>query len=270
MAKELQVAKKGGDFVTMSTWAELKKAILDEVLCLDIVMRALYSKFGTVHKAFIHLNGWQQRCAKRAHILTNIHDFVDYSQTWTMKYKGDPLHLLKMMRPNAVELKAHIRSQIWNYEDLPWLITSIQASHTWVFKSMDVVVCTHVIPSLGTLTQVNTKKQVWLECDLYFDELMCITTSPDLPINVVIMHKYVAGLATLKIMMHMFSDELDRGSRVVYPNVMGVKVRFQTYVTVEHMDTIRDYRAWHKYVTVDQHEDVEQLDFYNCLSQSGV
>ena len=38
MAKELQVAKQGGDLVTMSARAELKKAILDEVLSLDTVM----------------------------------------------------------------------------------------------------------------------------------------------------------------------------------------------------------------------------------------
>ena len=34
MAKELQVAKQGGDLVKMLTRAELKKAILDEVLSL--------------------------------------------------------------------------------------------------------------------------------------------------------------------------------------------------------------------------------------------
>jgi len=36
--------------------------------------------------------------------------------------------------------------------NLPQLITSIQTSHAWVVKSMDVVVHTNVIPSLGTLT----------------------------------------------------------------------------------------------------------------------
>ena len=38
MAKELQVAKQGGDLVTMSTRDELKKAILDELLSLDTTM----------------------------------------------------------------------------------------------------------------------------------------------------------------------------------------------------------------------------------------
>ena len=41
MEKEIQMAKQGGDLVTMSAQAELKKAILDEALSLDTVMRAL-------------------------------------------------------------------------------------------------------------------------------------------------------------------------------------------------------------------------------------
>ena len=56
----------------------------------------------------------------------------------------------------------------------------------------------------------------------------------------------------------------------MYPNAMKAKVRFQMDVTAEHTDTIRDYRAWHQYVTIDQHEDVEQLEFYSCLIQSDV
>ena len=69
-----------------------------------------------------------------------------------MRCKRALLHLPKMMRVNAVELKARIQSQIRNYEELLQFITRIQASHARVFKSMDVVVCAHVIPSIGTLT----------------------------------------------------------------------------------------------------------------------
>lgn len=58
MAKELQMTNQGGELVTSSTRAELKKVIVDEVSSLEIVMRVLYSKFGTVHKAVVHLNGW--------------------------------------------------------------------------------------------------------------------------------------------------------------------------------------------------------------------
>ena len=135
---------------------------------------------------------------------------------------------------------------------------------------MEVVVHIHTIPSLGTLTQVKTKKQVQQNLDSYFDELMCITTNQDLPVSTNTMHKYLRGLATLRTMMHMLSDELDRGAQVVYPDAMEARLRFQTDVTAEHMDTIRCYQSWHQYVIVDQHEDVKQLDYYSCLSQSGV
>jgi len=98
---------------------------------------------------------------------------------------------------------------------------------------------------------------------------MHIATIPDLPISVDIMHKYAASLDALKTMMRMLSDELDRGAQVVYPDAMEVRSWFQTDVTVEHTDTIRDYQSWHQYVTVDQHEDVKKFDFYSFLCQSG-
>ena len=91
---------------------------------------------------------------------------------------------------------------------------------------MEVIVHTHAIPSLGTLTQVKTKKQVRLELDLCFDKLMHIATSPNFPISADIMHKYVAGPATLKTTMHMLSYELDRGAQVVYSDVMEARVKF--------------------------------------------
>ena len=59
---------------------------------------------------------------------------------------------------------------------------------------------------------MKTKKQVQQELDSYFDELMHITTNLELPISADIMRKYVAGLAKLKTMMCMLSNELDRGA----------------------------------------------------------
>lgn len=129
---------------------------------------------------------------------------------------------------------------------------------------------THAIPSLGTLTQEKTKKQVQQELDSYFDELMRISTSLDLPISGYIMCKYGSGMATLKIMMCMLIDDLEKGARVVYPNAMEVRFRFHIDVTAEHMDTLKDYQSWHQYVTVDQHEDVKKLEFYGCLSPIGL
>ena len=60
MTKELQITKEGGELVTTSAREDLKKAILDEVFSLYSVMRALYSKFDTMHKVVVHLSGWQQ------------------------------------------------------------------------------------------------------------------------------------------------------------------------------------------------------------------
>lgn len=88
MAKELQAAKKGGELVTSFTREKLKRVILDEVFSLETVMQMLYSRFGTVHKSVVHLNDWQQHCARRACILSNIHTTIDHMQTWTMRYKG--------------------------------------------------------------------------------------------------------------------------------------------------------------------------------------
>lgn len=58
MDKELQVAKKEGKHVTSSTKAKLKRAILDEVPSLEAVMQILYSRFITMHKSVVHINGW--------------------------------------------------------------------------------------------------------------------------------------------------------------------------------------------------------------------
>ena len=174
--------------VTVSARAELKKVILDEVSSLETVMQTLYSRFGTLHKVVIHLNSWQQCRARRACILSNMNTSFDCMKTWKMRYKGALLHLPKMMKPMAVELKTHIRSQIWNYEELTQLITSLQASHAWVFRSMDVVVRAHVIPSIGTLTEAKTKNQVRLEMKTYIDELMHIALCVDLAINANAMH----------------------------------------------------------------------------------
>lgn len=115
MDKELQTANQGGELVTTSTREELKKAILEEVLSLDTFMWLLYSKFGTMHKAVVHLNSWQQRFVRRECILSNVHAAIDYMRTWMMRYKGALLHLPKMMKPRVVELKACIRSHIRNY-----------------------------------------------------------------------------------------------------------------------------------------------------------
>lgn len=102
-----------------------------------------------------------------------------------------------------------------------------------MFKSTDVVVHAHVIPSIGTLTHMKTKVQVQLDLDSYFDEFMCIATNRDFPMSANVMQKYVFGPA-------------------VYADAMEARVRFQKDVTLEHTNIIKDYRSWHQYVTVEK------------------
>ncbi len=74
-------------------------------------------------------------------------------------------------------------------------------------------------------------------------------------------HQYVTGLAALKTMMWMLSDELDKGAKSVYPDATEARFRFHKDVTIEYADTIIDYQAWHQFTTVDHCEDVEELVF---------
>ena len=55
---------------------------------------------------------------------------------------------------------------------------------------------------------------------------MHIAASPDFPISADSVRKYVAGPATLKTMMCMLTNELDRGAWAVYPNAMEERFRF--------------------------------------------
>jgi len=96
---------------------------------------------------------------------------------------------------------------------------------------------------------------------MYFDALMHVATSADLEISTDTMHQYVVGSAALKTMMHMLADELERGTRSMYPDVTEARVRFQQDVTIKHANTITDYQAWHQFATVNHHEDVEELVF---------
>lgn len=101
---------------------------------------------------------------------TNIH--LDHVQTWTMRYKGAPPHLHKMMNLKVELDKACIRSQIQNYEELSPLITSIEALYAQLYKSLDVVVRKYGTPSIGRLTEAKEKNQFSLQFDAYFDQLM--------------------------------------------------------------------------------------------------
>jgi len=79
--------------------------------------------------------------------------------------QGSPTYLQNIMKPQAELDKALIHMLIQNYEHLPLLITRIEASYAQLFKSLDVIVRTHKIPSIRTLTQSMKKNQVLVEVD---------------------------------------------------------------------------------------------------------
>ena len=104
---------------------------------------------------------------------------------------------------------------IRNYEKVPLLITSIEASYVRLYRSLDVIVRTHKIPLIRTITQAMRKNQVMLEVHGYIKQLMREATSDDLQLSTKIMQKYIGGPATLRRVLHILQDELDRGFRTI-------------------------------------------------------
>ena len=100
-----------------------------------------------------------------------------------------------------------------------------------MFKTLDVIVQTHKIPSIRTLTQAMRKNQVMLDVNKYIEQLMRKTTSDDLQLSAKNMQRYISGPATLKTVLHMLQDELDRGFMTIYPESMEARVCFDKYIT---------------------------------------
>lgn len=132
-----------------------------------------------------------------------MHVIIDHVQTWTMRYKGTPLHLQKMMKPQVALDKACIQSLIQNYEELSPLITNVEASYACLFRSLDVVVRKYGAPLIRTLTKVKEKNQVRLDLNIYFDHLKIMTTIAYLQVSVDNMWMYIASFTFLKTNMCM-------------------------------------------------------------------
>lgn len=261
MVKELKEARQRKEQSTRSARAEMKMTILVEVSSLEIVTRRLYDRLITVHKAVVHLHGHQQHCTKIARTLADIHIAVDQVQTWTMRYKGAPLHLHKMMKPHVELDKACIQIQIWNYEELPPLITSIEASYARLQRSLDVMVRMYGTPSIGMFTEAKEKNQVRLELNTYFHQLMLKATSEDFQVSTDNMQIYIVVPFVLMTKLRMLQDELDKGSISVQPEAMEARVCFQKDIIKEYTDTITHYQEWHQFVTKDHREEVDEMVF---------
>jgi len=158
--------------------------------------------------------------------LKGIHAAITHVQEWTMRHKGDPLYFHKIMKPWVELDKALIQMLIWNYENLPLLITSIEASYAQFFKSLHVIVRTHKIPSIGSLAQAIKKNQVLLEVDKYMEQLMRKATNNDLQLSAENMQKYISGPTTLRKMFRILQDELDKGSITICLEVKEPRIHF--------------------------------------------
>ena len=134
--------------------------ILVEVSTLGETMRKLYDGFITIHKAVVHFHGLQQQRKEFVKTLKNIQASIAYVQEWTMRYKGEPLDLVKKMKPHVDLEKAKVWMIIQNNKQLTSFIGSIQASYVWLYNILDVLVNTHNIPSVGSLTEAKPRNQV--------------------------------------------------------------------------------------------------------------
>lgn len=59
----------------------------------------------------------------------------------------------------------------------------------------------------------------------------------------------------------MFQDELEKGSRTIYPKAMKERVYFHKDITKQYWDTIAQYQDWYQFVTEHHQEDVVDFVF---------
>lgn len=73
---------------------------------------------------------------------------------------------------------------------------------------------------------------------------MHVATNDDLQLNIENMKRYTTGLATLKKIFLMLQDEMDRGFRTIYLEVMEARVCFNKDDIKQYGDTIVKYQSW--------------------------
>lgn len=83
-----------------------------------------------------------------------------------------------------------------------------------------------------------SKNKFMPDVDNYIEHLMHVATSDDLQLSVENMQRYISGLATIKKMLCMLQDELDKDFRTIYPESMKARVRFDKDVIKQYGDTI--------------------------------
>lgn len=128
-------------------------------------------------------------------------------------------------------------------KQLTSFIGSIQASYVPLFSSLDILVRTHHIPSVGSLTKAKPKNQVQQEINEYLEQLIQNAIKEDLELDKQNMQKYVDGPVQVREMLLMLQNELKNGSKTLYLNSMEARVYFQLDIITQFGDTITQYQA---------------------------
>jgi len=80
---------------------------------------------------------------------------------------------------------------------------------------------------------------------MYFDKLICMVTIKHSEISTNTMHQYVARPTSLKTMMHIISDELDRRTIVVDPDATEARHHYEQDVNIKLTNTITENQTSH-------------------------
>ena len=128
-------------------------------------MDKIYEGFVTIHKSAVNFHGPWQQTKEFVKTLKKIQSSISYVKEWTMRYKGAPFDLVKKMKPQAELEKEKVWMLIQKNKQFTSFIGNIQDSYVWLFNSLDVLVRTHQIPSVGSLTKAKPKNQVWQEVE---------------------------------------------------------------------------------------------------------
>ena len=90
-------------------------------------------------------------------------------------------------------------------------------------------------------------------------------TWDDLDLSAQNMKKYNGILVMVSTMLHILKDELDIGSKTIYPDVMEARVCYLKDTINHFADIITQYQAWHEYVTKKHQVKVIKLVFPQTL-----
>lgn len=100
---------------------------------------------------------------------------------------------------------------------------NMQASYVRLYSSFDVLVRTHQITSVSSLTKAKPKNEVEQEVKEYLELLRQDSTKEDLDLSAHNMHKFIGGPVKVKIMLLMFQNVLDTRSKTIYLDAMAAR-----------------------------------------------